>query len=146
MSRLAYLISVLGLWLVLFATQPLILGLPDFAESGRILYPLWRGEFQTYGAAIHQQDQWSTRYAVLGALTFGLLAAFLVLSARRLRDLGRPGYYAWIALVPFVGAQALFAVLILLPGDVGKNAYGPAPQARADHEMQRGSASPARRA
>jgi len=136
MSRLAYLFSVLGLWVIMLIAQPLFLGLQDFAESGRILDPLWRGEYETYGAAvdaaIHQQQHQGARSAAFGALIVTLFGAFLVLSARRLRDLGRPGRYAWIALVPFVGAPALFAVLILLPGDAGENAYGPGAKARVD--------------
>ena len=129
MSRLPYLFSVLGLWLIMLVAQPLFLGLQDFTESGRILSSLWRGDYEVYGAAIdaaiHQQQYQTARYAAFGTLTLALFGAFLILSARRLRDLGRPGRYAWIALVPFVGAPALFAVLILLPGDTGVNAYGP---------------------
>ncbi|WP_426038978.1 DUF805 domain-containing protein [Brevundimonas sp. DC300-4] len=116
LSRLPYLLSVLGLSLILLLAQPLLLELPNFIESGRILDSLWRGDYEVYGAAtdaaIQQTDYQTARYAAVAALTMALFAAFLILSARRLRDLGRPGLYAWIALVPFVGAQALFAVLI----------------------------------
>ena len=144
MSRLPYLLSVLALWVILLAAQPLLLDLPNFSESGRILDLLWDGEYEAYGvavdAAIDQTANQGARSAALGALMLGLFAAFLILSARRLRDLGRPGRYAWIALVPFVGAQALFAVLILLPGDAGENAYGVGHQARADEEMEHGFA------
>lgn len=142
MSRLAYLLSVMGLWLAVLLAQPLLLGLQDFLESGRLLDMLWRSEYAHYGAAVdaaidQQRHPW-TRSAAFGALVLSLFGAFLILSARRLRDLGRPGRYASIALVPFVGAQALFAVLILLPGDAGENAYGPSHQARADDEAARG--------
>jgi uncharacterized membrane protein YhaH (DUF805 family) len=140
MSRLPYFLSVLGLWVILLLAQPLLLDLPNFIESGRILDSLWDGEYEAYGmavdAAIHQTDDQIARSAALGALMLGLFAAFLVLSARRLRDLGRPGRYAWIALIPFVGAPALFAVLILLPGDVGENAYGVGHPARADDDTR----------
>lgn len=148
MSRLAYFLSVLGLGVVLLLAQPLLLDLPTFTDSGRILDLLWRGEYEAYGtavdAAIHQTANQDARSTALGALMLGLFASFLILSARRLRDLGRPGRYAWIALVPFVGAQALFAVLILLPGDAGDNTYGVGHQARADDEARHGFAPPVR--
>ena len=142
LSRMPYFLSVMGLWLVLLLAQPLLLGLPDFTESGRILNLLWHGEYEAYGAAvdaaIDQFSDQSARSAVFGFVILALFGAFLILSARRLRDLGRPGRYAWIALIPFVGAPALFAVLILLPGDAGENAYGLGPQARADEEADHG--------
>lgn len=148
MSRLPYFLSVVGLWVILLVAQPLLLNLPSFTESGRILDLLWDGDYQAFGmaadAAIHQSGNPGARYAAAGAVMLALFAAFLILSARRLRDLGRPGRYAWIALVPFVGAQALFAVLILLPGDAGENAYGVGHQARADDGMEHGLAPPVR--
>ncbi|WP_428152188.1 DUF805 domain-containing protein [Brevundimonas sp.] len=150
MSRLPYFLSVIGLWLIMLLAQPLLLDLPNFIESGRILDSLWHGDYKVYGAAIdaaiHETTNQSARYAALAAVTLALFGAFLILSARRLRDLGRPGRYALIALVPFVGAQALFAVLILLPGDKGENAYGVRHQARADDEARHGFAPPMREA
>lgn len=138
MSRMPYFLSVLGLWLILLAAQPMVLGLTDFAESGRILVPLWRGDYEVYGAAldaaIHQQDHQTARYVAFASLFLSLFSAFLILSALRLRDLGRPGRYALISLIPFVGGPALFAVIILLPGDAGRNAYGPGHQACADEK------------
>ena len=148
MSRLPYFLSVIGLWLIMLLAQPLLLDLPNFIESGRILDSLWHGDYEVYGAAvdaaIEQTKNQSARQAALAALMLSLFAAFLILSARRLRDLGRPGRYAWIALIPFVGAPALFAVLILLPGDAGENAYGVRHQARADDEVRHGFAPPVR--
>ncbi len=148
MSRLPYFLSVLGLWVILLVAQPLLLDLQNFSESGRILDPLWHGDYEVYGAAtdaaIHQTTNQSARYVALATLTLVLFGTFLILSARRLRDLGRPGHYAWIALIPFVGAQALFAVLILLPGDAGENAYGVRHQGRADDQMEHGFAPPVR--
>lgn len=127
-SRLPYFLSVMGLWVLLLWALPVLMDLPTFSESGRILDLLWDGEYEAFGmaadAAIHQTASQNRRYAATGAVMLALFGAFLILSARRLRDLGRPGRYAWIALVPFVGAQSLFAVLILLPGDAGANAYG----------------------
>lgn len=150
MSRLPYFLSVLGLWLILLLALPVLIDLPTFTESGRILDLLWDGDYEAFGmaadAAIHQTTNQGARSAAMSAVILALFGAFLILSARRLRDLGRPGRYAWIALVPFVGAQALFAVLILLPGDAGENAYGVGHQARADDEMGHGFAPPMRRA
>lgn len=150
MSRLPYFLSVLGLWVILLLALPLLLDLPTFTESGRILDLLWDGDYKAFGmaadAAIHQTTNQGARSAALAALVLGLFAVFLILSARRLRDLGRPGRYAWIALIPFVGAPALFAVLILLPGDAGENAYGARHQTRADGEATHSVAPPMRRA
>lgn len=142
MSRLPYFLSVLGLWLILLLVLPVLIDLPTFTRSGQILDLLWDGDYEAFGmaadAAIHQTATPSAHYAATGAVMVALFGAFLILSARRLRDLGRPGRYAWIALVPFIGAQALFAVLILLPGDADENAYGPGHQARADQEAEHG--------
>ena len=141
-SRLPYFLSVMGLWLVLLLAQPLLLGLNSFIDSGRVLDWLWDGDYQAYGAAvdaaIDQTTNQSARYVALSVVTLSLIAAFFVLSARRLRDLGRPGRYALIAFVPFVGFQALFAVLILLPGDTGANAYGPRRKRDVEDETAHG--------
>jgi len=137
-----------ALWVLLLVAQPLLLDQPNFSESARMLDPLWHGDYELYGAAtdaaIHRTTNRSARYVALATLTLVLFGTFLILSARRLRDLGRPGHYAWIALIPFVGAQALFAVLILLPGDAGENAYGVRHQGRADDQMVHGFAPPVR--
>ena len=142
MSRLPYFLSVMGLWLVLLLALPVLMDLPTVTESGRILDLLWDGDYRAFGmaadAAIHQTASQGPRYAATGVLMLALFGAFLILSARRLRDLGRPGRYAWIALVPFVGAQALFAVLILLPGDAGANAYGPRRKRDVEDETAHG--------
>ena len=137
MSRLPYFLSVLGLWLILLLALPVLIDLPTFTESGRILDLLWDGDYEAFGmaadAAIRQTTNQGARSAAMGAVILALFGAFLILSARRLRDLGRPGRYAWIALV-------------LLPGDAGENAYGVGHQARADDEMGHGFAPPMRRA
>ena len=82
-------------------------------------------------AAVQANDTSVVRYAFLGLLFVAMFASFLALTARRLHDIGRPDRYGWISIIPFVGAPAVFAVLILLPGDAGTNRYGAAPGDRA---------------
>lgn len=52
--------------------------------------------------------------------------AQLVLVAKRCHDIGLPGTFLLIVVLPFVGL-AWLAVLALIPGNRGPNAYGPAP-------------------
>jgi uncharacterized membrane protein YhaH (DUF805 family) len=64
----------------------------------------------------------------------GLIYALAVLlpsiavSARRLHDTGRSGWWLLIALVPFIGAIVLL-VFMLLDSTPGDNEYGPNPKA-----------------
>jgi uncharacterized membrane protein YhaH (DUF805 family) len=127
-DRRTYL-ALVFLWLLAVALlQPLILGLPDFTSSGRLLNELWDGNAREWGvqvdAYVHTAGNRVIRYSAYGVLWLAALASFLCLSAKRLHDLGRPGRYVWIGLLPFIGAQALFYVLVFLPGDEGDNRYG----------------------
>ena len=141
LSRLAYLFSVLGLGIALVIAHRLVLDLTSFTEAARVLNPLWQGDLQVYGkavdVAVHNSDQHVVRYSALAATLVAALLVFVSLSFRRLQDMGRPGYYACIALVPFVGAQALFAVLIFLPGDPHENRYGARPNTRRAGDVER---------
>jgi uncharacterized membrane protein YhaH (DUF805 family) len=56
-------------------------------------------------------------------LTIGML----VIAAKRCHDVGLPGSFVLLLLIPFVGL-AWLVVLGLLPGKAGPNAYGPPPQ------------------
>ncbi len=134
LSRLPYFLWVSAWAIALLLVQPVVLGLSGFAESGLMLDPLLRGHYEAYGSAVdravHATDARDIRYLVLGLLFVGMFGSFLALTARRLHDIGRPGHYAWISVIPFVGIPAVFAVLILLPGDTAANQYGPAPRGR----------------
>lgn len=127
-NRRTYL-ALVFLWLLaVVLLQPAILGLPDFTSSGQLLDELWDGNAREWGvhvdAYVHAAGNRVIRYSAYGVLWLAALASFLCLSAKRLHDLGRPGRYAWIGLLPFIGAQALFYVLVFLPGDKGDNRYG----------------------
>jgi uncharacterized membrane protein YhaH (DUF805 family) len=127
-DRRTYLTFVF-LWLLAVALlQPFILALPDITSSSRLLNELWDGNAREWGvqvdAYVHAAGHRMIRYSAYGALVLTAFASFLCLTAKRLHDLGRPGLYAWIGLLPFVGAQALFYVLVLLPGDAWDNRYG----------------------
>lgn len=140
LSRLAYLFSVLGLGIALVVAHRLVLDFSSFTEGVLVLNPLWQGDLEVYGKAVdravHRSDHHALRYSALGIALIGALLVFGSLSSRRLQDMGRPGYYACIALVPFVGAQALFAVLIFLPGDLHENRYGVRPNAKAEDDVE----------
>lgn len=59
------------------------------------------------------------------SLIFSLatLVPNVCLGIRRLHDLGKPGWWYWIFLVPFIGSIILL-VLFCLPGENKANAYG----------------------
>ncbi|MEM9434311.1 MAG: DUF805 domain-containing protein [Pseudomonadota bacterium] len=66
---------------------------------------------------------------VVGLLvTLGLFLPGLAAVIRRLHDQDRVGWWALIALVPFIGGIALI-VLMILKGTDGPNKYGPDPLA-----------------
>ena len=117
-------------WLILIAIlQTLIIGLPDFATSGRLMDMMWDGDLawaQAVDRAVQENAVWWPRYVAFGLLLVVGFASFLAVSARRLHDIGRPGGFALISFLPFVGPQAVFWVLLLLPGDETENRFGPA--------------------
>ena len=61
------------------------------------------------------------------SLGLPLTIAMLVIAAKRCHDVGLPGSFVLLLLIPFVGV-AWLVVLGLLPGKAGPNAYGPPPQ------------------
>lgn len=63
---------------------------------------------------------------VLGFI--GLLVPLLAVQARRLHDQDRSGWLVLLNLVPYIGAIAIF-VMMLLPGTRGDNRFGPDPLA-----------------
>lgn len=60
-------------------------------------------------------------------LTVPLLVALAVLMAKRCHDIGLPGSFFLLFLVPLAGFVWLIA-LGFLPGNPGDNAYGPPPE------------------
>ncbi len=68
---------------------------------------------------------------VLGTVFFGVIFSLGVLvpsiaiTARRLHDTGKSGWWQLIGLIPFIGTIILI-VLCVLKGDAGSNKYGPA--------------------
>ena len=67
------------------------------------------------------------RLAVVGGgtLFWGLaLWVYCAATARRLHDMDRSGWLAWLALVPAIGLGALTVVLLLSRGSDGANRYG----------------------
>ncbi len=127
LDRRGYGLAVLGWMLWLVVVHRFTAGLPDFTSSGRLVDMLWDGD-RAWGpaldAAVHAAGDLEVRYAIFFALVTLAFASFLALTARRLHDIGRPAGYAWIAVLPFLGPQAVFYVLLFLPGDVEANQYG----------------------
>lgn len=56
-----------------------------------------------------------------------LTIAMLVVAAKRCHDIGLPGSFVLLLLLPFVGVVWL-VLLCVLPGKAGPNSYGPQPQ------------------
>ena len=127
LDRRGYLLATLGWLLWLTVVQRFVVGFPDFATSGRMLNLMWDGD-RAWGpamdVAVHAAGDLQIRYGVFFALLAVAFASFLALTGRRLHDIGRPAGYAWIAALPFLGPQAVFYVLLFLPGDKGANRYG----------------------
>lgn len=69
----------------------------------------------------------------------GLLAMLSLASAtvRRLHDTNMSGFFVFITMIPLVGPFWLFIQLLLVPGTVGPNKYGPSPKMqRIEREME----------
>ncbi len=84
-------------------------------------------------AALHLMPVQAVNLTFLGL--FILLVAFAAvpyasLFARRCHDLGYGGWWALTLLIPFVGALA-GAALMLMPDNSGPNRFGPAPHPRS---------------
>jgi uncharacterized membrane protein YhaH (DUF805 family) len=62
----------------------------------------------------------------LTILSIPILVGLIVVMAKRCHDLGLPGSFFLLALVPFIGLFWPFA-LAFLPGNPGPNSYGPPP-------------------
>lgn len=68
------------------------------------------------------RDPWLVMSLLLGLVTATVLATSSY-GARRLQDLGQPGWLYWLGLIPGVSLP-LFAILLLVPGTPGPNRYG----------------------
>lgn len=84
-------------------------------------------------AVLHFMPVQGVNLAFLGLfIVLMALAAvpYASLFARRCHDLGYGGWWALTLLIPLVGGLAL-AVLMLAPGNPGRNRFGAAPHPRA---------------
>lgn len=66
---------------------------------------------------------------VSAALALGLLSPTLAITARRLHDTGRSGWWILLTLVPFVGLVVVY--FLVLEGTDGPNEYGTRPETDA---------------
>lgn len=125
-DRIGYVVSQLGLWLwLLVLTSFMRLRLYDFTGSGALLDALWRRDLGDYWSQLSQPEIAFRAFIIAGVLALHALGlwSWLAMTAKRLQDMGRPGYYA--AAVLLVGPAGML-LLALLPGDRGENAWGPA--------------------
>ena len=74
--------------------------------------------------ATRMEDQPEISLGLL--INLPLVVSLLVLMAKRCHDLGLPGSFVLLVIVPVVGVVWLVA-LAFIPGKPGPNAYGPAP-------------------
>lgn len=65
-----------------------------------------------------------------GIFSLAVIIPQLSLSARRLHDIGKSGWWYLICLIPLIGAIVLI-IWWAKEGDSGDNAYGPDPKAAA---------------
>ncbi|GEO83610.1 MULTISPECIES: DUF805 domain-containing protein [Alphaproteobacteria] len=108
-----------------------------FSPSGRAgrqvfilgwLFWLAINSYTVASLALHQEDEELFRFFSL--LFFAGLAASsastIMLSIKRLHDMGLPGLLVFVLFIPAVSLVMLF-VLCLWPSQSGANSYGPAP-------------------
>ncbi|WP_244666432.1 DUF805 domain-containing protein [Myceligenerans indicum] len=67
-------------------------------------------------------------YVILGILSLALLLPSLAVTVRRLHDSDKSGFFILLGLIPFVGG-IIVLVMVILPGTVGPNRFGPDPKA-----------------
>ena len=63
-----------------------------------------------------------------GAFLASIFLPSVAVGVRRLHDMGKPGWWWLISLIPLIGAIALL-IMCAQPGESGHNQYGPDPQA-----------------
>lgn len=68
-----------------------------------------------------------TSGALQGALGLGLFVPSLAVLIRRLHDVGKSGWFFFVALIPMVGGIWLI-ITLAKDGDPGSNAYGENPK------------------
>ena len=76
--------------------------------------------------AIWEPLGWLGYLAYIGYV-LAVLVPGLALTVRRFHDTGKTGWFALLALVPFVGGFIVLYFMVL-EGDAGPNAYGPDPK------------------
>jgi len=83
--------------------------------------------FMGIGAGIAAQlDDGGAKTAILSIVLLVYAAGHLTFVAKRLRDIGRPGWHVVLLAVPLYNIY-LSLVLLFKPGTQGRNAYGADP-------------------
>ncbi len=99
------------------------IGRQEYALGIGVVYPV---NFAILFYLLTRHEIGGAMLLLLTAVSIPVLVALIVLMAKRCHDLGLPGTFFLLALVPLVGLFWPFA-LAFLPGNPGPNAYGPPP-------------------
>jgi uncharacterized membrane protein YhaH (DUF805 family) len=104
------------------------IGREEYALGVTVVYAL---NFSILFYLIVRETMSPISIVLLLLLDIAILVGLAVLMAKRCHDVGLPGSYFLLILVPLVG---LFWPIVLgfLPGNPGPNAYGPAPTYKPD--------------
>jgi uncharacterized membrane protein YhaH (DUF805 family) len=99
------------------------IGRQEYALGITVVYAL---NFSILFYLIVRETMSPVGIVLLLLVDIAILVGLAVLMAKRCHDIGLPGLYFLLILVPLIG---LFwpIVLALLPGNPGANAYGPPP-------------------
>ena len=99
-----------------------------------ILFSLYIIMFLFGNIEIQNSSDVSGILQALFAIIFQLViyTAYIIVSVKRLHDIGKSGWYYLIALIPFVGGLILFIQLGFEKGTSGLNQYGQDPLQLAD--------------
>ena len=110
--------------LTFFFRAPGRIGRMEYLLGAGFIYTL---NFGILSFVLSHPDLEPSSVAALSLIALPSLVASLVLVAKRCHDLGLPGLFAVLALLPFVGVFWVIA-LAFIPGTAGPNRYGAAPE------------------
>lgn len=98
-----------------------------FCTLGNIVAGILDGAIFGYDAVVEPGFAAYAAPSVLGGIfSLAILLPSLAVTARRLHDTGRSGWWMLIILIPVIGALVLLYWMVKR-GDIGANSYGPDP-------------------
>jgi uncharacterized membrane protein YhaH (DUF805 family) len=119
-SRAPYLLGVLLILVIqLFFLYRVVMSAPGMSLEENL------ARIMAGAPATPTQQFWMESFSLVGLATAFPMAAITV---KRLHDLGRTGWIALVAFLPFLNLLSI-VLLSALPGTVGPNRYGSVPNA-----------------